>query len=255
MVEVWNNELRHITYKAYAICINISCQLGGSKRDRSDLQVEEAPAAEAQVAARVLVFSRSFWSDLGLVPSSWPPKIREIWMQKIPVVIVSTLVGSPCGVTMVHQGKRPILGWSRCLEGLSGTLWRKPGWLQSRHGTNDVLQWIQRWNLCKPAAFFPNVGFRILGFGFCLGPQWWLVWIDCVVLWDVSPMPQASPQMLGYNRKAFPWYTGAAKQPERQTLSNEAQGSICQGWGKEIVWDSIVYYNMIWYNIIWYNMI
>eukprot|EP00435_Cladocopium_sp_Y103_P014773 s2202_g3.t1 len=26
----------------------------------------------------------------------------------------------------------------------------------------------------------------------------------------------------GYNRKAFPWYTGPAKQPERQTLSNEA---------------------------------
>ena len=44
--------------------------------------------------------------------------------------------------------------------------------------------------------------------------------------WDVLTKGNHAPLVIGtgYNRKAFPWYTAPAKQPERETLTSEAGG-------------------------------
>lgn len=46
--------------------------------------------------------------------------------------------------------------------------------------------------------------------------------------WDVLTKGNHAPLVIGtgYNRKAFPWYTAPAKQPERETLTSEAGGCI-----------------------------
>lgn len=70
----------------------------------------------------------------------------------------------------------------------------------------------------------------------CAGSQFVLALLDFYAIhriishatWDVLTKGNHAPLVIGtgYNRKAFPWYTAPAKQPERETLTSEAGGCI-----------------------------